>query len=470
MQNPSFQRSIDLLARPLSLAALGVLLLNDHFLRIYYPSWVTGKLGDFAWLYFSPFVLAALLSQILPGILGRRPGLTISLSAGLITLVFGLANTSPAAAGWMANQAGRLLGMRMQIHCDPYDLVGLSACALACWRWKESSPAGRPPYRLGWLLIGLSAVLTLANSAMPDYGVVCLWQEQGRLIAGTNNYQRFESRDGGLTWVGSSERAEENCDLSGDWSFEVAAPENDLIRFRNEDLGQLQESRDGGKSWSEVQEFQPDSQAEQAWLRQTQSSHYQPGPYAAVADASSGRLVLAMGREGVLVREPGGQWLAAAVGDYCPVQLSPRDIPGLLYYEIWLVGAMALMVFLSPGIFSSPSLWPKIHLGLAWLAWLGTLTLLQPALDTGWSFLAGFSVPICCILVLVSLGIFLAQNWQRLLSLLPRGVLAALLGFLAGLLPFVFWALDWIPRYSWSTALALLLVGLVLAGSWRSNR
>ena len=37
-----------------SLVAVGVLLVNDHVLKDAYSSWLTGKLSDFAGLYFFP--------------------------------------------------------------------------------------------------------------------------------------------------------------------------------------------------------------------------------------------------------------------------------------------------------------------------------------------------------------------------------------------------------------------------------
>ena len=49
------------MSHPLTLLSILVLFINDHVLRIYWPSWVTGKIGDFAWLYFAPFTLAIVL-------------------------------------------------------------------------------------------------------------------------------------------------------------------------------------------------------------------------------------------------------------------------------------------------------------------------------------------------------------------------------------------------------------------------
>ncbi len=57
--NLSFRRALVSLSHPLSIAAIGLLLFNDHLWRKVAPSWLTGKIGDFAWLIFAPFLLAA---------------------------------------------------------------------------------------------------------------------------------------------------------------------------------------------------------------------------------------------------------------------------------------------------------------------------------------------------------------------------------------------------------------------------
>ena len=66
--NPAFWRALHSLAHPVSLAAVALLLFNDHWLRWHYPSWLTGKLGDFTWLVFAPFI-AALLWPLLTFVL-----------------------------------------------------------------------------------------------------------------------------------------------------------------------------------------------------------------------------------------------------------------------------------------------------------------------------------------------------------------------------------------------------------------
>ena len=57
------RRAESALTHPATVAALGVLLLNDLLLKALWPhSWLTGKLSDLAWLVFAPPLLAFLLS------------------------------------------------------------------------------------------------------------------------------------------------------------------------------------------------------------------------------------------------------------------------------------------------------------------------------------------------------------------------------------------------------------------------
>ncbi|MDB5263407.1 MAG: hypothetical protein JWQ14_2690 [Adhaeribacter sp.] len=52
---------VDILSRPFLLLALGLLLLNDFYLKYEYSNFLTGKLSDFAGLFFFPYFLSSLL-------------------------------------------------------------------------------------------------------------------------------------------------------------------------------------------------------------------------------------------------------------------------------------------------------------------------------------------------------------------------------------------------------------------------
>ena len=252
------ERQRRVLAHPAVLAALAVLTLNDFVLRRTWPSWFTGKLGDFAWLFAAPLVVAvlfAMLSDALhwgwerrwPAALGRWKDLWteqgrryagrgagrahlipwhVSGLAGFVLIggIFALAKTIPAYNALVNATAGALFGFPVAWRRDPTDVVALLAL-LPAWQiwttgrvWLTHRPllSRRPPGRpganralprpaaarhLAWLVVPVSMLLTMADSPQPrgDPGVYCLGEQNGALIArtGTSDYL---SRDGGLSW------------------------------------------------------------------------------------------------------------------------------------------------------------------------------------------------------------------------------------------------------------------------------
>ncbi len=91
--------SLACLVHPLSLTAIAVLVLNDHALKATHPSWWTGKLSDFAGLFFFPFLITLLVGVALPTRASRRTG---AVAAGFTGLWFAVIKTSA-----LGNQARR---------------------------------------------------------------------------------------------------------------------------------------------------------------------------------------------------------------------------------------------------------------------------------------------------------------------------------------------------------------------------
>ena len=137
-RNEALEKALFLLSRPASLGAMAVLLLNDHLLRRLWPSWWTGKLGDFAWLYFIPFAAAALLALLLPRRLGRREDLVGWLALGTIGGVFALAKTLPVFHAWLVPSIEALLGFPVGWQRDPTDLIALVSLAAAWVTWQRT--------------------------------------------------------------------------------------------------------------------------------------------------------------------------------------------------------------------------------------------------------------------------------------------------------------------------------------------
>ncbi len=150
------------LLHPLWIAALAVLVLNDHWLKHagLLPEWATGKLSDLAGLMVAPLVLAvALRVRTLRGLRWAHVA---------VALGFGVINLWPAAARGV--EAVTALGpIPWAITVDPSDLVALPMLLLSLRLFGAA--AARPvevPRRLGQLAFGAGVVASVATSPAPE--------------------------------------------------------------------------------------------------------------------------------------------------------------------------------------------------------------------------------------------------------------------------------------------------------------
>jgi hypothetical protein len=150
------------LTGPTFWVALCVLALNDHVLKAsgWCPSWLTGKLSDFAGLVVAP-VLAAELCR------GRLAPLRL-LAACSVVCAFAATELSSAAAAWVGqSMAG--LGIPMRLWADPTDLLALTVLP---WTFRLLRQGGGVPARRTlWQRVGLAlaAATCLATSPIPEY-------------------------------------------------------------------------------------------------------------------------------------------------------------------------------------------------------------------------------------------------------------------------------------------------------------
>ena len=127
--NPAFRRALLALSHPVSILGVIVVLLNDHWWRHAAPSWFTGKIGDFAWLIFAPFLLAAILAWLFP----RREKFVGYAAIIGVGLIFGLAKTVPAFHALTIDVLEFLTGWPNVLRMDPTDLLALPALLIAWW-------------------------------------------------------------------------------------------------------------------------------------------------------------------------------------------------------------------------------------------------------------------------------------------------------------------------------------------------
>ena len=112
-QNRTLSVSLSLLSHPISVGAMLLLLFNDHILRINWPSWWTGKLGDFAWLFFFPYALGVVVALIIPARVPAQAGLVSSLAFGLTGGVFILVKMLPFFHSWFIRLASHFLAGKL---------------------------------------------------------------------------------------------------------------------------------------------------------------------------------------------------------------------------------------------------------------------------------------------------------------------------------------------------------------------
>lgn len=202
MTDPTLARALRAMAHPLTLGWVLVLILNDHVLRWRWPGWVTGKLGDVAWLAFAPLVVAVGLALVTrERARGRR---ILAVAIGLVGVVFVLVKAvSPVTAAFRAGFEAVFGWAPLLVH-DPTDLLALPVLGYAWWIWTRvrtprpvvGSAAQTQNPRWAWGAVGLAALVTLANAAAPDEGILCLRTTDDGLIAGPR-YGYAMERSGG---------------------------------------------------------------------------------------------------------------------------------------------------------------------------------------------------------------------------------------------------------------------------------
>jgi hypothetical protein len=482
-ENKAFQKAIYLLAQPFSLAAILILLLNDHLLRQLYPSWLSGKLGDFAWLFFFPFALAALLAWVVPGRLPRQVQITGLLAFGLTGSVFALAKTLPFFHSAVVQIASLAFGFQVGWVRDPSDLIALSALAAGWLLWQRGTApqleAATSRQKPAWLLLTAAVLLTVANAPAPESGIGCLRQANDQVLA-CSTFGCYASQDGGLSWIKSSDELPEDCPyLSwyGDVPKEqvIQDPADSAIQYRYTPGVSIERSTDGGVSWQLEHELRPVKQAERAYSIKTHANNavvFNP-PLDALADPASRNVLFAMGFSGVLVRQTDGTYINVAVGEFAP------DKPsfGRMLFSV-LSGEMILaLIFGGLGI-ATISLPQKKHwlritaLILGWLAWAVTSIYLAPAIEEGGyaaallnmgTLAAGVLALVLAVEALIRKG---AEEGKLALRLGLLLFLSAVLYFL----PFVLWLMNLLPVYTLALVFGVVLGGGLLAANIKKVR
>lgn len=324
------------LAHPAFTGAVALLAINDHLLKSHFPSWITGKLSDFAGI----FVVAVLF-----GLLMRRPYL-----ASFFT---GLGFTAIKLSGLAAVLVAPILGGVTRQ--DPSDLLALVFLWPAALFLRKSLGHGADRPRVRPLLLGASAIATLlaltATSCLSapvleaftidDNGRVFarIRGEPEGYVGETRTLRWAVSEDAGLTWQPSSRPPGVEATVRREVCDERRC-------FRLLDGSRVQE-RSGHGPWRTSFAFSSE-EARRLNLRLSCSS----GVLSAVdmrslmlvPQGEEATVLVAMGAQGVLRRTSGGGWERRAVLDLEPLPLHGPSWLAALRFSPLLLGALTLVV------------------------------------------------------------------------------------------------------------------------------
>jgi len=507
VNNPTFRKSVRLLAHPLSLAALGLMLANDFVFKAFWPSWWTGKLSDFAGLFFLPFLLAALASLCLPG----RTRWAAGLGFGLAAAGFSLLKLAPAFNAAFFGAVHAVSGLSLQARPDPSDLLALLSLLPAAWLWSktptpnpslregrtllsgfcpallgknhdisDSPPFAKQPVRvregpgvgLRWqlLLLPLAALITLADAAAPDLGLACLQADSGRILAANRYFnQAYQSTDGGVSWQPLEQPLTTICAQQQALPASINDPK-DGSTYRFTLSKGIERSADGGATWQLDYALVPPTEPEQAYLRMSRSTNleFSTLPYAALVDTASGNLILAMGLNGILLRPPAGAWTWVAVGSYQHDTLRQAGAGGVIFLLVYqvvltLLAGLGWLFTCSARLLGGRT--SRVWTILGWIA-LGVVSLLvSPDIVTSELAVGTFlGLAVMVVATFIALLVTLIRLKGRFFRLLLSSIPQALLLSAVCLLPYVLWAVQVIPTYGLALAVStgLVIVFLII--------
>ncbi|MBI5033144.1 MAG: hypothetical protein HZB51_21705 [Chloroflexi bacterium] len=507
----TLQNSLRCLVHPITLLSIGLLLVNDHVLKVTSPSWLTGKLSDFAGLFFFPFLLAIALGFVFR----RGSHKTIGwLAFGITAIWFALIKTTTWGNGLTEEFVSRLVGVPVQIVLDPTDLIALSVLYPAWRLWNRAEQAR--PTRLGWIALGVASLATLATSPLPPLPAVTsvASQDSKAYVLSYDSVPYAMSTDGGQTWT----RVTSLPRING---HEVKMPmvlcdsPQTKICYRIASREQVEASGDGGQTWHVAwsipigrREFMARASHCALTMAERCYGEMNLGPFDMTLSEPVGRnglhtLIVALGTNGVLVRDPDGNWQMNRVLEVKPFQFAAQNFGEAqsvlrTEMELWIILALIILISVSllsirmilptnRGLGDDEGSWQWAIRPIIRLVCLVLIAFLAAYLGNGYLF-GNFGIsaylstifewfsPIGYSLVLILvIGVFLA--WKRIVNKSKAEVITrfAWFCFLISILVFVFgygslmlWAFGTIAEYqtaliiSFIASMSVLALGVLL--------
>jgi hypothetical protein len=486
------------------IASIALLLINDHLLKHYFPSSLTGKLSDFAGLYFFPFLIALLLSLLLNSS-EKRLRLVGRFSFLLVAAFFIMIKTVPWVNDSLESVLSSLTGKPSVILLDGSDLIALTIL-IPSWRlWNRRT--GSRHFQYGWLVFGVASLASVATSCPPIVSITHLFIEGDAIYtAGPDPYALSVSYDRGITWQDPHDVPDEllvQMNLDPVLPQTICDADGSNQCFRVSGKGSVERSRNGGVSWEIAWQVPPGRRRIMDRLASGLlcGKRIDLGPYDVelLGNREDRVVVVAMGNEGVMVGDMDGGWKRQQVDFASPTPFAvegPFDVLWVLLGEtaILLAGVVLGWVFLNwlywkPVMRELDVILPQDR-GAKWmLKPLRVSILIMVVLIVGAIVLEKLTGLVVVILYSVwplLLVVFLIPiagqigSWRRLKASVPnpeeagKALEAITLGTIAilafGFAPFLLWSLGAITHYSVALTLSIVLTLIVLVLAARQIR
>lgn len=485
---PSSTTDLLVLAHPLVILSIITLLVNDHILKVYIPSWLTGKLSDFAGLFFFPVLLSVLLQLSLQR-LHLSPRKVALLAFSLTTVWFTLIKTLPYFSDLTESILSLLLIQKTQIICDSTDLIAL----VILWpAWKLLNTADRQPKRNPKLAYGVllfASIAILASSPAPTPRVRHLIVNDQTIYSDIDYYYHKPdeeifpySTDGGKTWkqIASNELPPAVKSKIGKWPerpVTLCLPDRPEVCYRT-GMDSIFQSTDNGKTWKVSWQIP----AGRKKFMQRYENGIRPidmGPYDLALLSYNGEQVLiaAAGTEGYLIKTGSAEWgrIDTFGGEATPYQAdSLWSSLTAVYGEVFL-SILAAIFLLFLHILVNAKEYKTIYLVVMTRA-LGLVVLSRVIqylyvkllysvhlgrLDFS-DFYFSFIERAAYLISWICIPIFLALLIQQLITNTDAkliGLISILIICSVSCLSFVLWAFGVIPLFEMATAIVFLLHG-----------
>jgi len=472
---------------PITWLAIGLLLFNDQLLKVAYPSWLTGKLSDFAGLFVFPFIVAIILGLVLDRV--KASSEAIGRFSFVITgLWFFLMKTIPFFTAVSENIWSQLAGSPANVVRDPTDLIALVILIPAWKMWNRQHVAYKKlNWSYGdwkaWIALCVGSLASLASSCDPPDIIQRIVVDGENIYVGsphTNQFGIYHLEDGSSDYSRDLPPSiQDRFSKPVNLPLVDCVPENPNLCYQIDGTEKVEVSSDGGKTWEIGWQVPKGRREFMERMGGKCEDNIDMGPYDLTilnhGEDEEGYIVLvALGNEGILVRNEDGQWLRDQVLTAYPTPYALSKYYQLengLGSEILLLLALSLLVLI--GLFSVSWKRPSDFLRLIFIV---------PAF-TIFAFFLSFIFPTSTYELTSDAEILLLQAFVLLILWFDRSnelhrrsyavfaafswFISSISIFLIGILPLFLWVNGTIPYYSTAVLLTVVTVGLILLlGSW----